>query len=76
MTDLEAALRQKDREISRLKSEFDNRMPPPTTPHRGTGPEQYSFLDRTFSEGDAEMIIHEFEMLERRSGGVASPIMT
>ena len=64
-------MRSKEKEISRLKSESDTHTK--STPARQ---EQYSFLDRTFSETDAEMIIYEFEQLERRSGGIASPILT
>lgn len=44
VVDLEATVRQKEREISKIKIETDN---------RGTRNEQYSFLDRTFSDADA-----------------------
>lgn len=67
--ELESTIRSKEKEISRLKNDTD-------THTRNTRQEQYSFLDRTFSETDAEMIIYEFEQLERRSGGIASPILT
>lgn len=54
MIELENQIRTKEREMAREG----------VTAGRPT--EQYSFLDRTFSDADAEMIIYEFDQLERR----------